>query len=218
MSRAKPVIEIVILAAIHVSAPGCRHVGATDTSDAGNDAGVSTDTDLPEGADPVCSATLGTTCATLGDWLFEVELDAEALAGGGSWRFVDIGGYHGVLAERDLGDGPEPVVVFPDPWIDGGIQLTYIAVLPEDVDEDVQPIGITASLSSWNDPETKWLYAVLTSASSGYAIYGVPRPKPGGDTDPEPNEDPTGLPVVTMHEWHDADDLGGFAPSFSKAW
>ena len=38
---------------------GCRHAGPTDPVDAGNDAGASTGTELPERADPVCPATLG---------------------------------------------------------------------------------------------------------------------------------------------------------------
>jgi hypothetical protein len=203
-------LTVGALIAASILALGCHRAASSDLVDAGNDADASIDSGLPVGVDPDCSATLGVPCGTL-DGLFEIELDADALAGDGTWRFADIGGYHGVLAERDLGEGSEPVVVFPNPSIAGGIQLTYAAVLPDDAGGGIEPIGITDPLTIWNDDEAEWLYAVLAEGPSGYTVYGVPEPEPGVDTDTLPLDDPTGLPTVTMQQMYDGGDLDGFA-------
>jgi hypothetical protein len=202
-----------ITAALLALTGACRHVGkgppAEGDGGADTPADSGTGTDLPPWAEPTCSATLGTPCADLAANELEVVLDAEVLAGEGTWRFVDIGGHHGALAERDLGDGPEPVVVLPDPWIDDEIAFTYIAVLPDEVGQQLEPVAITDSPTFWNEDDDQFSYAVLARITDGYRIYGVRRPELGGDTDSEPDEDPTGLWTVTMVEQSAASFVGG---------
>lgn len=225
MRGAKPVTTVAILAAIHALAPGCRHVGATDTSDAGKDAGATTDTnsgaDLPEGADPSCSSTLDHACYPLPASQLDVELDGETLASGGTWRFVDIGGYHGVLAERDTGDGLKPVVVFPGGTL-GAIEFGAIAILPPDIDEEIEPISISEPLPSWDEGETHWLYAVLTRTASGYVVYGVPDDT-WIETPPDGYEEPTGFAPLVMQpklavDDSDGYDLRGISYGFEDPW
>jgi len=208
MSPVPPIARVAATAALMALAPGCRHAAATQPADAGGDPDGAPDSGLPDWADPGCSATMSATCGALADSLFEVALDADDLAGGGSWRFVDIGGFHGVLARRDLGDGPEPVVVFPDPWILGGIQLTIIAVLPDSVEEQLEPVAVTDAPAYWNDDETEWLYAVLAKTQTGYVVYGVPELEPG-DSYPDDHEDPSGLTWVPMQPMPGGEDLVG---------